>query len=169
MDVGKAGPLHCLFLTAPLKLNLWKGLILRCMFILQPFPTCPDTLLVSTRLPPRPSSSHIANLPKCACLFTGLMWCPVTGRGLVGRHVPLWAPITISPTSFLSLPLCTHHWAKWLSHGRRHDPRGNAAHWQSDDASPKPSWFWAAETKKLFKWEHRWGMWLRLIVFSAQQ
>lgn len=135
-----------------------------CIFILQPFPMCPDILVVSTRLPLRPSSSHIADLPKCACLLTGLMWCPVTGPGLVGCHVPLWAPITTKP-----LPLCAHHWAKRLSHCRRRDAWEEAAHWPSHDASLKSSLFWATETKRLFSWGHRWGMRPRLIVIMAQQ
>lgn len=109
-NVGKAGPLRYISLLICIRKTKYsKGFLFSCIFLLQPLPTCPDVLVVSSRLPPRPSSSNIADLPKCACLFTGLMWCPVTDPGLIARHVPLRVPNATSPSSFPPLPLCTHH------------------------------------------------------------
>lgn len=57
---------------------------------------------------------------KCACLLAGLMWCPVTGWDLVGRHVPLRAQ---RHKPLLPVPSPSHITGQKISHCRRSDAR----------------------------------------------
>lgn len=91
------------------------------------------------------------------------------------RPRPRWAPRAPARARrdkplLLSAPsLSAHITGQSTSHCRRRDARDAAAHWSSDDASPKSPWFWAAETKGPFSWGHWWGMWLRFVIMAQRK
>lgn len=77
-----------------------------------------------------------------------LMWCPVTGWDLVGRHVPLCPRHKLLP-----IPSPSHitgqrsHISRLGDARARTSPITKGAHWLTGDASPKSTWLWATETK----------------------
>lgn len=150
-----------------------QGAFLSSIFLLQPLPTCPNISVASTRLPPTltlapaPSSSHIADLLKCACLLAGLMRCPATGPGLVGRHVPLRA-LRRKPLLILPSPLRTSLGQTSLTLpppcSPSQPPIGRAVMRHRNRPGSEPQ-----IQRGPSGWGHRWGMWVRLIVIMAQQ
>lgn len=105
-------------------------------------------------------SAHACSLDWCDALWQA--------QASLGATCPCQCPTQQAHPPLCPSPSAHITGQKHLSHCRRRDARDAAAHWPSDDASSKSSWFWAVETKGLFSWGHRWGVRLRLIVIMAQ-